>query len=114
MALPILLLSCCRTSTKFPFVNAVDGNKMTPMHKKFPVWAKKQLLDLEITVTELASRIRYPRQTTSAALNGSTRFPHVTQAIAETLNHDPKTDGPLPARPARPERRVRLTAARTR
>jgi DNA transposition AAA+ family ATPase len=84
---------------------------MSKKHKKFSLWAKKRLLDLELTVTQLASKIGYPRQTVSAALNGSERFPHVTSAIATTLNHDPKTDGPLPARPARPEQRFRFATA---
>lgn len=98
-------------STKFPSVNTVDAIRMAKKHKKFSLWAKKRLLDVDLTVTELASRIGYPRQTVSAALNGSERFPHVTSAIANTLNHDPKTDGPLPARPARPEQRLRIAAA---
>lgn len=84
---------------------------MAQKHKKFSLWVKKRLLDLDLTVTELASRIGYPRQTVSAAINGSERFPHVTHAIASQLEYDPKTNGPLPARPARPEQRLRLATA---
>ena len=84
---------------------------MAKKHKNFSLWAKKRLLDLDMTVTQLASRIGYPRQTVSAAINGSERFPHVTSAIATTLNHDPKANGPLPARPARPEQRLRFATA---
>lgn len=92
----------------FPFVNSVDANQMAKKHKNFSLWAKKRLLELDLKVTQLASRIGYPRQTVSAALNGSERYPHVTSAIANTLNYDPKTNGPLPTRPARAEQRLRL------
>lgn len=95
-------------STKLPLVNAVDGNKMASLHKKFPAWAKKRLIDRELSVTQLAQKVGYARQTVSAAVNGSTKFPHVVAAIATHLNHDPKTDGPLPVGPARPERRIRI------
>lgn len=98
-------------STRFPSVNTVDATGMATKHKKFSLWAKKRLLDLDLTVTQLASNLGYPRQTVSAALNGSERFPHVTSAIANKLHHDPKTDGPLPTRPARPEQRFRFSAA---
>ena len=101
-------------STKFPSVNVVDLRDMPKKHKQFPQWAKKRLIDLNMKVTELADQIGYPRPTTSAAINGSSRFPHVTAAIAEYLDHDPKTDGPLPACPARPERRIRLHTTSTR
>jgi predicted transcriptional regulator len=84
---------------------------MAKKHKKFSLWAKKCLIDRGLTVTELASSLGYPRQTVSAVLNGSDRFPYVTAAIAKTLNYDSKTNGPLPARPARPEHRVRIAAA---
>ncbi len=98
-------------STKFTSVNNVDPIAMARKHKKFSIWVKKKLIELGVTVTELASLIGYPRPTVSAAINGSTRFPHVTAAIATYLNHDPKTDGPLPTRPARPEQRLRITTA---
>ena len=81
---------------------------MAKTHKQFPIWAQKRLIDLGLSVTGFARILGYPRQTVSAALHGSTRFPHVTAAIATQLKHDPKTDGPLPARPARPERRIRI------
>jgi hypothetical protein len=84
---------------------------MATKHKKFSIWAKKRLIDSELTVTELASLIGYPRQTVSAAVNGSERFPYVTAAIANILKHDSKTDSPLPSRPSRPEQRFRITAA---
>jgi hypothetical protein len=95
----------------FPFVNANDVTYMAKKHKKFSLWAKKRLLDLDLTVTQLAARIGYPRQTVSAAINGSERFPHVTSAIATSLNYDSKTNGPLPTSPARPEQRLRLATA---
>lgn len=81
---------------------------MAPKRNQFPTWAKKRLLDLGLSVSRLAELIGYARTTTSAALNGSSRFPHVTYAIATHLNHDPKTDGPLPVSAPRLERRVRL------
>lgn len=98
-------------STMLPYVNAVDTNLMANKHKKFSLWAKKRLLDESLTVTQLASKLNYPRQTVSAALNGSERFPHVTSAIANSLKYDPKANGPLPTRPARPEQRFRIATA---
>lgn len=98
-------------STMFPFVNTVDVNQMANKHKKFSIWVRKRLIEEDITITELASSIGYPRQTVSAAINGSERFPYVTSAIANFLNHDSKTDSPLPTRPARPEQRFRIPAA---
>jgi hypothetical protein len=81
---------------------------MATKRNKFPLWAKTRLLEADLKVTQLATALGWSRQAVSAALNGSTHYPHVTAAIAAYLHHDPKTDGPLPVSPARPERRERL------
>lgn len=82
---------------------------MTNAGNNFRIWVKTQLLTRDLTVETLAARIGYPRRTVSAAINGKP-FPHVVSAIATALNYDPKTNGPLPSRPARPERRQRVSA----
>ncbi len=80
---------------------------MTSDCNKFRKWVKTRLIVRELTVADLADAIGYPRRTVSAAINGAT-FPHVLNSIATHLEYDPKTDGPLPARPARAERRLRV------
>lgn len=57
----------------------------TSSHKnKFALRVRHRLLDLDLNVTELASRIGRPRPTVSKAIHGG-RFPRVRQAIAREL-----------------------------
>lgn len=82
---------------------------MAAHRNNFRTWVKTRLVQADLTVAQMADRIGYPRRTVSAAIHGAA-FPHVVASIAKFLKHDPKTDGPLPARPARAELRVRLAA----
>jgi predicted transcriptional regulator len=75
---------------------------------KFRTWVKTRLIENDLTVSELAKRVGYPRRTVSAAIHGAS-FPYVVTSIAKLLNHDSKTDVPLPSSPARPERRIRIS-----
>lgn len=54
-------------------------------HKnKFSSAARHRLLDLDLTVTELARQIGRPRATVSKSIH-SDRFPHVRAAVVEKL-----------------------------
>lgn len=79
---------------------------ITKRDNKFYTFVKISLIERGWGMKDLALKTGYPRRTVSAAINGR-NLPYVIQAIATTLNHDSETNGPLPSRPARPEKRIR-------
>lgn len=55
-------------------------------HNKFsPVEAKTALLRSGRTVTSLAREVGHPRQTVSAIINGSDRYPRLKKKVVEAL-----------------------------
>ena len=52
---------------------------------KFSTAAKISLIKRGLTVTKLASELERPRQTVSAVINGSMRFPRLRQRVAKFL-----------------------------
>jgi len=52
---------------------------------KFSKAAKISLIKRGLTVTELATELERPRQTVSAVVNGSLRFPRLRRRVAQFL-----------------------------
>lgn len=59
-------------------MNGADKNN-------FPLEAKTKLLSLGWTVSDLARKLRRPRETVSVAIHHENKFPRVRAAVAKKL-----------------------------
>lgn len=77
------MLTDANRETKLSLVNQVT--MPPPIDNKFSKAAKIALINLDLTVVELAQKLDRPRQTVSAVVNGSRRYPKLRKLVAKQL-----------------------------
>ena len=64
---------------------AIDNPRALKRQDKFRVAALKALIDHDLTITELATKLDLARNTVSIAINHASQFPEVKERIRKFL-----------------------------